>query len=571
MSSWDHFEEMQLPPIEAFYSKLNMSLISNNDYQHAQRVWKEFRIHNLGDYHDLYLRNNVVLLANVYESFRETCLEDYKLDPVHFYTSPGLAWKACLKCTGIRLKLLTNPDMLLMFEHGIRGGITQAVRKDAAANNPYMGDKFDPNEDTTYLQYLDANNLYDWAMSQPLPAGGFRWVDIEPNEISELATRTDKGYILEVDVSYPAELHNQHNDLPFMCERIEINGVEKLVPSLRDKKGYVIHIPALAQALKHGLILDRIHRAIKFDQSAWMKPYIDFNTQLRTKAKNDFEKDFFKLMNNSVFGKTMENIRKHRNIKLVMTVEKYLSTVMKPNFKSGLQFDENFMGCEMSNIKVMMKKPVYLGQAILDLSKIVMYEFHYDYMKPKYDGENFCLRGTPCLKLCYMDTDSLVYEIKTEDFYADIADDVPARFDTSGYIPDRPLPIGLNKKVIRFMKDELRGAIMTEFVALRPKLYSYKKLDGSEDKKCKGIKKCVVKKTLTFEDSKTCLFNDSTEYRSQLMFRSSKHEVHMIEVNKVTLNRDDDKRISKREGISTFARGHKDLSWSPILGEVSLI
>ena len=311
------------------------------------------------------------------------------------------------------------------------------------------------------------------------------------------------------------------------------------------------------------MILDRIHRAIEFDQSAWMKPYIDFNTQLRTKAKNDFEKDFFKLMNNSVFGKMMENIRKHRNIKLVTTEEKYLCTVMKPNFKSGVRFDENLMGCEMAKIKVVMKKPVSLEQVILDFSKIVMYKFHYDYMKPKCDGEN--------LKLCYMDTDSLVYEIKTENFYADIVDDVPARFDTSGYCSNWPPPRGLTKKVIGLMKDELGGAIMTEFMALRPELYSYKKLDGSEDKKCKGIKKCGVKKTLTFEDYKTCLFNDSTEYRSQLMFRSSKHEVHTIEVNKVALNRDDDKRISKKDGISTFARGHKDLSWSPILGEVSLI
>ena len=216
-------------------------------------------------------------------------------------------------------------------------------------------------------------------------------------------------------------------------------------------------------------------------------------------ATNDFEKDFFKLMNNSVFGKTMENIRKHRNIGLVTTEEKYLRTVMKPNFKSGVLFGENLMGCEMGKIKVVMNKPVYLGQAILDLSKIVMYEFLYDYMVPKYSLEK--------LKLCYMDTDSLVYDIKTEDFYEDIADDVPARFDTSGYCSNRPLPVGLNKKVIGLMKDELGGKIMTDFVALIPKLYSYKKLDGSEDKKYKGIKKCVVKKTLTFEDYKTCLFS----------------------------------------------------------------
>ena len=154
-----------------------------------------------------------------------------------------------------------------------------------------------------------------------------------------------------------------------------------------------------------------------------VKIYIDFNTQLRMAATNNFEKDFFKLMNNSVFGKTMENIRKHRNIKLVMTEEKYLRTVMKPNFKSGVLFGEKLMGCEMGKIKVVMNKPVYLSQAILDLSKIIMYEFHYDSMVPKYDDR---------LKLCYMDMHSLVYHIKTKDFYADIVDDVQTRFDTHG-------------------------------------------------------------------------------------------------------------------------------------------
>ena len=245
---------------------------------------------------------------------------------------------------------------------------------------------------------------------------------------------------------------------------MEINGVEKLVPNLRDKKNYIIHIQAFNQALQHGLRLDGIHQAIEFDQSPWLKTCIDFNTQLRKAATNDFEKDFFKLTNNSVFGKTMESIRKHRNIKLVMTEEKYLHTVMRPNFKSGVLFGENLMGCEMGKIKVVMNKPVYLSQQIVDLSK-VMYEFHYNYMVPKY--------GLEKLNLCYMDTDSLVYDIKTEDFYEDIADDVPARFDTSGYCPNRPLSVGLNKKVIGLMKDELGGKIMTEFVALRPKLYSY--------------------------------------------------------------------------------------------------
>ena len=345
-----------------------------------------------------------------------------------------------------------------------------------------MGSEFDPDEKTNYLQYLDANNLYGWAMSQPLPTGGFSWVDIKPDKISKLAKCKSKGYLLEVDIHYPKELHDSHNDLPFMvdihypkelhdshndlpfmCERMKINGVEKLISNLYGKKRYIIHIRALDQALKHGLVLERIHKAIEFKQSAWMKEYINFNTKLRTAATNDFEKDFYKLMNNLVFGKTVQNIRKHRKIKLVTNREAYLKLVMKPTFKSGVRFGENLMGCEMRKIKVVMNKPVYLGQAIL--SKTVMYKFHYDYMAPKYGKK---------LDLCYMDTDSLIYNIEMEDLYKDIAEDVQARFNTSGYNPDRPLPVGLNKKVSGLMEDELGGEIMTEFVTLRRKMYAYK-------------------------------------------------------------------------------------------------
>ena len=202
MTSWDRFEE-PLPPIEAFYNKLNMSKISGNNYQHVQQVWEEFGISNLGDYHDLYLRTDVVLLTNIFEAFRDTCLKHYSLDPVHFYMAPGLAWKACLRKTRVRLELLSNPNMLLMFERGIRGGITQAVHCYAAANNKYMGDLYDPNKESRYLQYLDANNLYGWAMSQLLPTGNFRWVNIDPSQIHTLATSKIKGYLLEVNVRYP--------------------------------------------------------------------------------------------------------------------------------------------------------------------------------------------------------------------------------------------------------------------------------------------------------------------------------------------------------------------------------
>ena len=199
----------------------------------------------------------------------------------------------------------------------------------------------------------------------------------------------------------------------------------------------------------------------------------------------------------------------------------------------------------MGKIKVVMNKPVYLGQAILDLSKIVMYEFHYDYMKQKYPEG---------LTLSYMDTDSLIYDIETDDFYKDIAEDVKDRFDTSGYNPNRPLPVGLNKKVIGLMKDELGGEIMTEFVTLRPKMYAYKTKE-SKSKKCKGIKKCVVRKTISFKDYNACLFSGETSYRSQLMFRSSKYKVKTLEINKLALSRDDDKRITVN-GIISLAGGH---------------
>ena len=294
------------------------------------------------------------------------------------------------------------------------------------------------------------------------------------------------------------------------------------------------------------MVLERIHRAIEFGQSVWMKEHIDFNTKLRTEAKNDFEKDFYKLMNNAVFGKTMENIGKHRDIKLVNYEEAYLKAVMKPNFKSGTLFGPNLMGCEMGKVKVVMNKPVYLGQAILDLSKIVMYEFHNDYMKRKYADDKL----TPC----YMDTDSLIYDIETDDFYMDIADDVEDRFDTSGYNDNKPLPVGKSKKIIGLMKDELGGGIMKEFVTLRPKMYAYK-VRSSESKKSKGTKKYMVKKTISFEDYKNCLFGGEASYRSHLMFRSLKHEVRALEVNKLALSRDDDKRITV-DGIASLARGH---------------
>ena len=265
---------------------------------------------------------------------------------------------------------------------------------------------------------------------------------------------------------------------------MEVNKCKKLVCNLFNKKKNVAHINTLKQALNHGLKLEKIHRVNEFNQEAWLKPYIDMNTELRKVAKNDFEKDLFKLMNNSVFGKTMENIRKHRDIKLVTTDKKRSKLVSELNYHTINLISEDLSIIEMKKTKVRMNKPIYLGLSILEISKTLMYEFWYDYMKPKYANN---------VKLCYTDTDSFIINIKTNYFYKDISNDVKNRFDTSNYEVNRPLPTGKNKKINGFMKDELGGKIITGFVTLRPKTYSFLTDDGKEDKKAKGTKKCVIK------------------------------------------------------------------------------
>ena len=200
----------------------------------------------------------------------------------------------------------------------------------------------------------------------------------------------------------------------------------------------------------------------------------------------------------------------------------------------------------MKKTKAKMNKPVYLGLPILEISKTLLYEFWYDYMKLKY-GDN--------VNLCYIDTDSFIMHIKTKDFYKDIANDVEKRFDTSNYEVNKPLPRGKNKKVIGLMKDKLGGKIMTEFVALRPKTYSCLTDDCKEDKKAKGTKKCVIKRKLKFDDYKYCLLNNEITLKSQQRFKSERHDVYTEEVNKIALSTKDDKRLQTFDGITSYSYG----------------
>ena len=559
MDSIEKLKDTKPPPQKVFYSKLTGKGINNYNYNHVLNVWKTWNMKTFKEYLELYNVTDVLLLADVFENFRNICLKNYGLDPVYYYTAPGLAWDAMLKMTKINLELLSDVDKLLMIEKGIRGGISIISNRHGKANNKYMKD-YNKKEDSKYLIYLDANNLYGAAMSEKLPVHSFQWMtnqEIENlfnNQIVQVWEKTP--CILEVDLEYPEELHDLHNDYPLCPERIECDHrVKKLIPNLRHKNNYVIHYKNLIQCLRLGMKLKKIHRGIKFIESSFLKPYIDKNTKLRTQAKNNFEKDFFKLMNNSVFGKTMENIRNRVNVKLVDSGEQFKKLVSKPNYNSRKIFNENLVSVHMKKTSLTMNKPVYLGMSILELSKIIMYDFHYKYIKPKYGNK---------AKLLFTDTDSFLYEIQTEDFYKDISGDVKDRFDTSDYPEGHPsgIPTGINKKVLGMFKDEEAGKIIKEFVGLRAKLYSYKMDEGKENKRCKGIKKAVVEKSITHEDYKRCLTTGKEQLRRQNIIRSYEHVLYTEEVNKIALSAADDKRYLLKDSFDTLAWGHyriKDL------------
>ena len=442
MDSFEKFNH-KLPSKEDFYSILNDQHISNEDYEHVQNVWNKFSLKNMGDYHNLYLKSDILLLADVFENFRNTCLEYYKLDPCHYFTSPGLSWDAMLKMTNIKLELMTDIDMFQFIEKGLRGGISYIANRYSKANNKYMKEYYE-NKPSKHIMYLDANNLYGWAMSQYLPTGGFKWMtqkQIDNIDLAKYKEDSKNGLILEVDLKYPQDLHNFHNDYPLAPEKVKVTDsmlsnyskriadkynistglVYKLIPTLSNKEKYVLHYRNLQLYVDLGFKVSKVHRVLEFNQSPWLKQYIAFNTEKRKNAKNAFEKEFFKLMNNSVFGKTMENIRKRVDVRLVTDEKKLLKLTSKPTYVSCKIFNENLVAVHKIKETITLNRPAYVGMSILDLSKTLMYDFHYKYIKKNY-GEK--------AMLLFTDTDSLTYEIEANDVYRDFWIDKD-KFDNS--------------------------------------------------------------------------------------------------------------------------------------------
>ena len=307
-----------------------------------------------------------------------------------------------------------------------------------------------------------------------------------------------------------------------------------------------MHYRNLQMYIDLGLKLKKIHRVLEFDQSPWLKQYIDFNTQKRSQAKNAFEKDFFKLMNNSVFGKTMENLRKRCDIRLVTDEKKLLKMSSKPTYVSSKIFNENLVAVHKIKEVLTLNRPAYVGMCILDLSKTLMYDFHYNYIKHKYGDK---------AKLLFTDTDSLTYEIEAEDVYQDFWNDKD-KFDNSDYPEDSRYFDKTNKKVIGKFKDEAAGLPIREFIGLRSKMYSYIKENDKVEKTAKGIKKNIIKRNIKHDDYKNILIKNEQMQHRMKTIRSERHQLGSYEINKISLSCFDDKRYIANDGINSFSYGH---------------
>ena len=567
LDSWERLEERGLPSRDKFYSDLTEEHISQSDYEHAQTMWNTAQMQTLGDMCEFYVMTDTLLLACVFENFRTLCLQYYGLDPLHYVSLPGLTFDACLKFTGAKLELFTSPEPYLFLEAGMRGGISMISHRYAKANNP-ITEGYNPDMQNSYIVYYDVNGLYSWALCQPLPLRDFKWVDegeLKHLDIANLG-HDQIGYILEVDLEYPENLHDSHNHYPLAPERMKIeeealspylknllashdikysSSTEKLVPNLNDKKSYIVYYRTLQRYISLGLKVTKVHRALQFYEEAWVKPYVEFNIQKRKEATNRFEQDMFKLLNNSLFGKTMENVRKRKDVHLVTDAKVFQKMVRKPNFDAFRLFSKNLVGVNMKHLSVFLNKPIYIGFCILDNSKALMYDLHYNFIRARY-GDNAILLFT--------DTDSLCYLIITKDAYLDMLENTHL-LDTSNYDKGHFLFSMENKKEVGLLKDETGGKPILEFVGLRPKMYSIL-LNDATKKVAKGVKKTTINKHLRHNEYKRALFYGERFVHKMTSIQSKEHQLFTVSINKTSLCPMDDKRYLLDDGITSLAYGH---------------
>ncbi|CAC5411840.1 unnamed protein product [Mytilus coruscus] len=395
-----------------------------------------------------------------------------------------------------------------------------------------------------------------------LPTKDFKWEE-DPDYYKKVPK--GRGCLIKCDLKYTDKCKKKTIKYPLAPEKTRpkkeelsnyqlnllgnkpLGNEEKLFLTGKDKKKYIVHYEVLKDYIKLGMKVTKVYKTISFKESDWLAKYINFNTEQRTKSKSDFEKDLWKLMNNSFYGKTLEDIRGRSEIKLLTDREEVKKYIKKPNFKDSTIFNDNFVAIENNVTSVKFNKPIYLGQAILDYSKQLMYDFYYNVVNKLWKKN----------ELIASDTDSIFLNIKTEDIYEDMKK-IEDELDTSGYPKDHPLYSEKIKKIIGKFKDELNGKIMNEIVYLRSKAYSFTFVDLNqikEEKKLKGIGKTTITKDIKFDDYKDCLFNNKTKMNKCIQMNSKKHEMFVNEVNKISTNPFDDKRYILDNGIDTLPFG----------------
>lgn len=562
IDSLERLQECKLPPRDEFYNEITNSELTLNDYNHAVKVYEMFGCCNLEDYLKEYLAIDILLLCDIFESFRETCLDIYGLDPCYYLSSPGLSFDAMLKMTRVELDLLSDISMYDFMENGIRGGVCNAIHRHTKVEN-----------DNENIIYIDANNLYGWSMTQVLPISNFKWVSFDKVQcfnVEKIPSDSNIGYILDVDLEYPNYLHNLHNDFPLapvkgkvmyselspyaksIIEKFHMSytsSTSKLLTTLNHRKRYIVHYINLKLYLALGMKLKKVHRILQFNQSSWMKDYVQFNTMKRKEATNSFEKNLFKLMTNSTYGKCMERLRGRSSLELTSSPIRCQKLLMKPSFKSVQILDDDFVGIQYLKSLVELNKPIYVGFTILDLSKWLLYDFHYNKILPTFNSPSEEIR------LLYQDTDSFVYYIKSPYFIEKMRYQLRHSFDFSSLPPGHSLYSCKNVGVLGMFKDETGGKKIDEFICLRPKMYSLKYSDGSNLKKMKGVGKRAVQDI--FHESYFDSLNQMTRFYGEMMgFRSYNHRVFIIAQDKLALTPFEDKRYILNDGISSRAYGH---------------
>ena len=538
------YNEQKLPNKEEFFNKINNKNISDEDYNHAKNVFEKFKCENLLDYSILYLKTDICHLSDVFQKFSDFAYKTYELDPRHSFTLPGFSWQSMLKMTKIELELISDPDMYLFLMDTIKGGISVCNKKHVIADNKYIDKNTKNNK---YLMYLDANNLYGVSMVQSLPYKNFKWSD-------NLTLDKIQTGIYEVDIEIPKELNDKFKDYPLCSEiknipennlskyqtylnnklNIKYNEKDKkLILDLLPKKNYKIYYKNLEYYMKLGIKITKIHKILTFDEKPFLKEYIDLNTKLRKKATNDLEKDLFKLMNNAIFGKSMENVLNRSNIKLINNdPEKLLKLIKQPNFQHAYEISNKLFLVESKPIKTIFNKPIYLGACILETSKLHMYQFWYDHLKNKYNNK---------VELVYTDTDSLIIQVETDDIYKDMFEDKD-KYDFSEYPPNHSNYDITNKKVLGTFKDELKSRIITEFIGLKPKMYSFNFIENNiEINKNihKGIKNSI---SLKHDEYKRSLYKEELIYKNFYNLQLNKQNIYLDKINKIALNPFDSKR-----------------------------